>query len=243
MMVRRWGGRIWAIYGLVVFFVLLLICFPFYLLILGLLPNHRFHRVIWFNHHIFPRVFFTLVGIRIHVHNKQVLDRGKQYILVSNHRSAIDFMANTLAFPGVYKYLAKKELTRVPFLGFIVKKLCVLVDRTNAASKSRSLDWMKRTFDEGYSIFFYPEGTRNRGAEPLGTFYSGAFRLAQELQVPIAVMTLQNVHHRSGEARSMDLWPGVLHIRWSGVVRPTPETTHATLMETTREWMLRDLMP
>lgn len=183
-----------------------------------------------------------MVGIRIRIHNRQILKKHKQYILVSNHRTAIDFMANTLAFPDVYKYLAKKELTKVPFLGFVVKKLCVLVDRTSTASRTKSLEWMKRSFAEGYSLFFYPEGTRNRGQEPLGTFYSGAFRLAQELQVPIAVMTLQNVHRRNGTGSSLQLWPGTLHIRWSGIVEPSAETTHAILMEQTRCLMLPDLL-
>ncbi len=239
---RKLLGKIWAVYGLIIFFILLLICFPFYLLILGLLPASRYKPVIWFNHHVFPRVFFALVGIRIKVHNRKALDSRRQYILVSNHRSAIDFMANTVAFPNVYKYLAKKELTKVPFLGFVVKKLCVLVDRSSTASRTKSMEWMKRTFDEGYSLFFYPEGTRNTSEEPLATFYSGAFRLAQELRVPIAVMTLQNVHKRSGVARSMDLWPGTLHIRWSGVVTPSDESTHDSLMKDTRELMARDLM-
>lgn len=239
---RQYIGTAWAIYGLFIFFSLLLIFFPFYLVILGLLPSNRYKPVIWFNHHVFPRLFFTLVGIRIRVHNRQILEKNKQYILVSNHRTAIDFMANTIAFPGVYKYLAKKELTKVPFLGFVIKKLCVLVDRTSTASRTKSLDWMKRSFDEGYSLFFYPEGTRNRGQEPLGEFYSGAFRLAQELQVPIAVMTLQNVHRRNGTGSSLQLWPGILHIRWSGIVEPSAETTHTILLEQTRSLMLPNLM-
>ncbi len=239
---RRLFGTAWAIYGLMIFFSLLLAFFPFYLIILGLLPSNRYKPVIWFNHHVFPRLFFTLVGIRIRVHNSQILEKNQQYILVSNHRTAIDFMANTLAFPNVYKYLAKKELTKVPFLGFVIKKLCVLVDRTSTASRAKSLEWMKRSFSEGYSLFFYPEGTRNRGNQPLGVFYSGAFRLAQELQIPIAVMTLQNVHRRNGSGSSLRLWPGILHIRWSGIIVPTSATTHAILMEQTRNLMLRDLM-
>lgn len=239
----RFLRLVWALYGLLIFFILLLICFPFYLIILGLLPSNRYKPVIWFNHHVFPRVFFALVGIRVKVHNRQILQKKTQYILVSNHRTAIDFMANTLAFPNVYKYLAKKELTQVPFLGFVVKKLCVLVDRTSTASRTRSLEWMKQTFAEGYSLFFYPEGTRNRGEDHLGVFYSGAFRLAQDLQVPIAVMTLQNVHHRNGPGSALQLWPGTLHIRWSGIVMPSDDTTHAVLMEQTRQFMLTDLMP
>lgn len=240
---RRIGGKIWAVYGLLVFFLLVLLLFPFYLLFLGLLPRRFTRAVIWFNHHVFPHVFFPLVGIRLKVHGQGMIRRGQQYIIISNHRTAIDFVANPVAFPGVYKFLAKKELTRVPLLGFLVKRLCVLVDRKDPSSAARSLVWMKKTFADGYSVFIYPEGTRNRTDQPLAPFFSGAFRLARELGHPIAVVTLQNVHHRSATAASFDLWPGVLHLRWSAVLDPADYPDQPALMAAARAAMARDVIP
>lgn len=231
----------WAIYGLMVFFLLVLLLFPFYVIFLGLLPRAFARYVIWFNHHVFPWMFFPLVGIWIKVHNKQLIQNGQTYIIISNHRSAIDFVANPVAFPGIYKFLAKKELVKVPLMGFIVKRLCILVERHNPASAAKSLQWLRNTLLEGYSIFVYPEGTRNRSDKPLGTFFSGAFRLAKDLQTPVAVMTLQNVHHRSSKAHALDLWPGVLHITWSGIINPEAYTDHVAMQEEARRLMLRDL--
>jgi len=238
---RKILGMVWAVYGLSVFFLLVLLFFPFYLLFLGVLPRSTSRLVILFNHHIFPWIFFPLVGIWLKVHGREKLQRGKNYLIISNHRSAIDFVANPVAFPGLYKYLAKKELTKVPLLGFLVKRLCVLVDRKNPASAAKSMQWLKRTLGEGFSVFIYPEGTRNRTGEPLGRFYSGAFRLATELDVPVAVMTLQNVHERSATAQSLDLWPGTLHIKWSAVLQPSDFDGPASLEAAAREAMLSDL--
>lgn len=238
---RKILGILWAIYGLTVFFILVILLFPFYLVCLGILPRSSSRWVIHFNHHVFPWIFFPLVGIRLKVHGKEKLVRGQHYLIISNHRSAIDFIANPVAFPGLYKYLAKKELTKVPLLGFLVKRLCVLVDRKNPASAAKSMAWLKRTLGEGYSVFIYPEGTRNRTGQPLGRFFSGAFRLASELDVPVAVMTLQNVHERSATARSLDLWPGVLHIRWSAVLKPSDYEGPSGLEGAARMAMLRDL--
>lgn len=241
--IRRVAGQIWAVYGLLVFFVLVLLFFPFYLLFLGLLPRRFARVVIRFNHHVFPYIFFTLVGIRLKVHGRELLRKGEQYIIISNHRSAIDFVANPVAFPGLWLFLAKKELTRVPLLGFLVKRLCVLVDRKDPASAARSLEWLKKAFSEGFSVFIYPEGTRNRGDQPLGPFFSGAFRLSRDLDHPIAVLTLCNVHRRSGTARALDLWPGTLHLRWSGILHPGDYPSHQAMMDAARDWMLRDLHP
>jgi len=238
---RQIAGLIWAVYGLLVFFLLVLLFFPFYAVVLGLLPRRFSRVVIRFNHHVFPYLFFPLVGIRLKVHNRKILGRHQQYIIISNHRTAIDFVANPVAFPGLYLFLAKKELTRVPLLGFLVKRLCVLVDRKDPASAARSLEWLAKAFDEGYSVFIYPEGTRNRTGQPLGPFYSGAFRLSRDMDRPIAVLTLCNVHRRSATAQSLDLWPGTLHLRWSGILYPAEFTSHQAMMARAREWMERDL--
>jgi 1-acyl-sn-glycerol-3-phosphate acyltransferase len=235
------GGVVWAVYGLAVFFLLVILFFPFYLLFLGVMPQHTTRYVIGFNHHVFPRIFFPLVGILLRVHNRDLISSQQTYIIISNHRSALDFIANPVAFQGIYKFLAKKELARIPLLGFLVKRLCILVDRRNPASAAKSMDWLRKTLEDGYSIFVYPEGTRNRTSHALGPFYSGAFRLALELQVPIAVMTLQNVHNRSAKARALDLWPGVLHIKWSGIIDPKSYKDQAQLQDAARRLMERDL--
>ncbi|MBP6183764.1 MAG: 1-acyl-sn-glycerol-3-phosphate acyltransferase [Saprospiraceae bacterium] len=239
---RTIAGKVWAIYGLVVFFSLVMLFFPFYLIFLGMLPRRYARIVIWFNHHIYPYIFFPLVGIWIKVHGRELIQKNKAYILVSNHRTAIDFVANPVAFPGVYKFLAKKELTKIPLLGFLVKRLCVLVDRKNPSSAARSMEWLKSTFSEGYSVFIYPEGTRNRSSNPLGEFYSGAFRLAYDLQTPIAVMTLQNVHKRSATATSLDLWPGVLHIRWSAILEPSDFPNYQAMLAHTKTVLMADIL-
>jgi 1-acyl-sn-glycerol-3-phosphate acyltransferase len=128
-------------------------------------------------------------------------------------------MINAFAFPGVYKFLAKKELTKVPLFGLIVKRLCVLVDRTDPNSRKKSIRYLKKTLDEGYSVFIYPEGTRNRSKEPLGNFHKGAFRIAIETQTPIAIETIVGIDNVSATAASVDLSPGGVKVIWS---KPIP---------------------
>lgn len=188
---------------------------PFYFLAFLVFPKDWRRHIIWFSHQIFTRIFFTLTLIRIKVEGLHNLDPKQTYILVSNHLSALDFMINARAYPGVYKYLAKRELVRIPLFGFIVRKLCVLVDRSSAASRSASMKFLKETLAEGYSVFLYPEGTRNRSAGPLLPFHKGAFRIAIEAGKPIAVQTILGVKKVSGSATGLDLWPGTVRVVWS----------------------------
>ncbi|MEK7253476.1 MAG: lysophospholipid acyltransferase family protein, partial [Bacteroidota bacterium] len=142
------------------------------------------------------------------------LDPRQTYIIVSNHLSAVDFMINAYAYPGVYKFLAKSELVKVPLLGYIVRKMCVLVDRSSVASRSESMKSLKETLEDGYSVFLYPEGTRNRSAEPLLPFHKGAFRIALQSGYPIAVQTLVGIKKISGEAAGLDYSPGTVRVIW-----------------------------
>ena len=206
--------KIWAVYGFSMFFLLWILFFPFLYLAFLILPKSRHRQIIWFLHHVYTRIFFLLTLIFVNVRGEKKLDRDQGYIIVSNHVSPIDFMANALAFPRAYKYLAKIELSKVPVFGFIVKRLCVLVDRRNPESRRSSITYLQKTLAEGYSIFLYPEGTRNKSEELLQSFQKGAFRLAIQTQTPIAIQTITKVRNVSGKG-NFNLSPGVLTIIWS----------------------------
>ena len=151
-------------------------------------------------------------------------------------------MLNAMAFPRAYKYLAKKELAQVPIFGFIVRQLCVLVDRGNAESRRKSIQYLQKTLKEGYSIFLYPEGTRNQTEDLLQLFQKGAFKLAIQTGTPIAVQTIVGIERISGKG-AYNLCPGVVDVVWSkpiateGLeVRDLPE-----LIEEVRNLMLENL--
>ncbi|MBI5914425.1 MAG: 1-acyl-sn-glycerol-3-phosphate acyltransferase [Bacteroidetes bacterium] len=235
--------KLWAIYGILVFFLLWLLFFPFYYLAFLTFPRRWRRHIIWFSHHIYTRLFFGLTLVRFKIEGRENLDPGQTYILVSNHLTSLDFMINARAYPGVYKFLAKRELVKVPVFGFIVRKLCVLVDRSSAASRSASMKFLHKTLEEGYSVFLYPEGTRNRSAEPLLPFHNGAFRIAIESGKPIAVQTLIGVKKISGPTAGLDLWPGTVRVVWGKPLEVSGLTLKDvdTLAGQVREVMLKNL--
>jgi 1-acyl-sn-glycerol-3-phosphate acyltransferase len=147
------------------------------------------------------------------VEGRKKLLRSQSYVIVGNHRSSLDFIVNAHAYPGVFRFLAKQELKKIPVFGFIVGKMCLIVDRSSAMSRARSVVALKQQLAEGWSIFIYPEGSRNRTPEALAPFYDGAFRIAIQTGAPLAVQTLVNMQEITG-AHGDGLQPGVVRVVW-----------------------------
>jgi 1-acyl-sn-glycerol-3-phosphate acyltransferase len=176
--------------------------------------NRALRYNIYYLHHIFTPTYLFLIGIRVQVEGREKLDMNRSYVLVGNHRSSLDFIVNASAFPGVFRYLAKQELLKIPVFGWVVGKMCLIVDRSSAMSRARSVVALKQQLAEGWSIFIYPEGSRNKSEAPLGPFHEGAFRIAIQTGAPVAVQTLTNITSISSPKHSIDLRPGKLRVIW-----------------------------
>lgn len=207
--------KIWAVYAVTLFLLLMTLSLPVLLINMAFSPGKRaLRRNIFYLYHFFTPIFLFLIGIRLRVKGRDNLDRGQSYIIVSNHRSSLDFIVNAHAFPGVFRFLAKQELHKIPVFGWVVKKMCLSVDRRSAMSRARSVVEIKQELAAGWSVFIYPEGGRNRSESPLGDFFDGAFRIAIQTGAPIAVQTVENIREVSATAKSIDLWPGTVRIVW-----------------------------
>lgn len=237
--------KIWAVYAVVLFLVLMLVLgVPVLLLNMALTPGERaLRRNVRFLHHVYTPIYLALIGIRLQVEGQEHLSAERSYVIVSNHVSALDFIVNARAYPGVFQFLAKQELHRVPVFGWVVKKMCLSVDRSNPASRARSVALLQERLAQGWSIFVYPEGRRNRTTEPLGPFYDGAFRVAIQTQAPIAVQTLTNMREICGKADGLDLRPGIVRIVWSKPIETAGMTLDdlPRLREQVRQTMLTHL--
>lgn len=215
--------KIWAIYAVLLFLLMMFISMIVLLVNMALSPGERaLRRNIYYLHHVFTPTFLALVGIRVKVEGAEKIASGQSYVIVGNHNSALDFIVNAHAFPGIFRFLAKQELHKVPVFGWVVKKMCLAVDRSSAMSRARSVVMLKQQLAAGWSIFIYPEGGRNRTEEPLGPFYDGAFRIAIQTKAPIAIQTIVNIRAISATAKSIDLRPGTVRIVWDAPI----ETAH-----------------
>lgn len=204
--------KIWAVYAVALFLILMTVGLPVMLFNMIFTPGEpALRRNIRYLYHFFTPVFLTLIGIRLKVHGREHLLPGQSYVIVGNHRSSLDFIVHAHAFPGVFRFLAKQELQKIPVFGWVVKKMCLIVDRSSAMSRARSVVALKQQLAAGWSIFIYPEGSRNKTEDLLGPFYDGAFRIAIQTGAPLAVETILNINDVTF---GYNLQPGVVHIVW-----------------------------
>jgi len=134
----------------------------------------------------------VLCGVKVDFIGKENIDKSKNYIIVSNHRSYMDILLAGAVIPLQFRWLAKKSLFKIPMIGWVMKIAgYISVEREKLISASRSLDNVRDVLNHGKSVWIFPEGTRTREPE-LGRFKRGAFFLAREADIPILPVTLIN---------------------------------------------------
>jgi 1-acyl-sn-glycerol-3-phosphate acyltransferase len=123
-------------------------------------------------------------------------DYDKQYIIVSNHASYIDTLI-IWQLPFYKKFMMAEKFTKIPIFGEICKACGhVFVDRFNPNTTVDAVDKAYNTIQDGSSFVIFPEGMRSEDPYKLLPFKTGAFRLAQKLNIPILPITIKG----SGEA-------------------------------------------
>ena len=104
----------------------------------------------------------------------------ENYVIIANHQSIADILVLLAIFPLQFKFVAKRELYKVPFLGWhMAASGYMALDRASPESGKaimlKAMGWLKR----GASVLFFPEGTRSRDGR-IYPFKLGAFKVACE---------------------------------------------------------------
>jgi 1-acyl-sn-glycerol-3-phosphate acyltransferase len=236
------------LYGMlaaVLFAASLLVVVPLYFLVFTFFQEkkapHVAHKYIsrkW------AKLFYIIFLIRVKVKGRELIDENKTYVFVANHLSQLDIPAYAIACRNTIRFLAKIELTKIPLMRYIIHKLYLSVDRRDKEARHRSMMNMRKSLQDGISVFICPEGTRNRTDKPLLDFKDGAFRLAIEAQVPLAVLTVIDSQILLSPLRPVELAPGTIHAIWDKPIDTTgmTEADLPVLKEKARALMLSHLI-
>ena len=128
------------------------------------------------------------LNIKVKVLNREKIPKDGQYLIICNHRGIIDPPVLEVALKetnifGVW--VSKKELYNSPFFGLFVRNAgSILLDREKS-QMSGFFSETKKAVKEGFSIFIFPEGTRNKGKEALIEFKEGFRIIALKNRLPI----------------------------------------------------------
>ncbi len=139
---------------------------------------------------IWAKVILYGMGFYVIIERQQKLEKGKSYMLVSNHTSMADIMLMLTVISNPFVFVGKVELVKIPLFGFFYKRTCILVDRKSSKSRMSVFNSAQKRLNQGLSICIFPEGgVPNDQSLILDTFKDGAFRLAIEHQIPIVPIT------------------------------------------------------
>lgn len=128
---------------------------------------------------------------RLVKHPGFIPEPGKPYFYVMNHQSLFDIVVAFVSIPVNLRYIAKKSLRVIPFLGWYMSVTgMIFIDRKNREDAMRSLDEAAEKIRSGKSILVYPEGTRSRDGRVL-PFKKGPFVMALQAGVPIIPVAIE----------------------------------------------------
>jgi 1-acyl-sn-glycerol-3-phosphate acyltransferase len=160
---------------------------------------------------VWSRIWLATSGTHLEIEGGDNIDPGQSYVVVANHLSALDIMACLLAVPLPIRFLAKKELFRVPVLAQGMRMVGIIeVDReARGAIHSEVNRQSRELIEKGRSLIIYAEGTRPRNGV-MKQFKKGAFTMAISSGLPVLPLSL----HGSYEA-----WPPGKPLIRGGLIR------------------------
>jgi len=132
---------------------------------------------------VWCRFFIRALGIKLYLHEKNTKPLPKQFILISNHPTALEDFAIPALF-NVYP-LAKQGVRDWFLLGRISYAAdTIYVKRDNADSRHAAVDSMMEALERGHNIALFPEGGC-KGRRIFPRFLYGAFDMSLKTGIPI----------------------------------------------------------
>ncbi len=140
----------------------------------------------------FPRwwgkTICQLANVRVRIEGLEHIDPKQTYIFAGNHASQFDIFAFQGYFPYDFRWIAKKELFRLPVFGQAMHQVgYIAIDRSHGREAMKSLNDAAAKIAAGKSVLIFPEGTRSADGR-LQEFKTGAILLAIKAGVPIVPM-------------------------------------------------------
>ena len=168
------------------------------------------------------RLVLTICGVRLKVSGDPKLRSDVPYVFFANHQSHIDIPIVLAALPVSFRFAAKKELFRIPFLGWHLRRSGhIPVDRHNPHAAVKSFRGASERLRAGTSLMFFPEGATSLDGS-LKRFKGGGFVLAGQSHAEVVPVTIRG-------SRAV-LVPKTYHVRGGPVEvtlgRPIPSRGH-----------------
>ncbi|MDZ7636846.1 MAG: lysophospholipid acyltransferase family protein [Bryobacterales bacterium] len=157
------------------------------------------------------RQLLAIGGVRVTVEGLENIEAGGSYIFVSNHVSFMDTPVLIAHIPAQFRFLAKRGLFQIPFLGNHLDRAGhIPIPRDDIRGMLKALSYAAEVVQRRrISLLIFPEGGRTHDGIGLQEFKDGAAYLAVKSGVPMVpvgllgmgkILPMGSGHVRSGNA-------------------------------------------
>ncbi len=187
---------------------------------------------------VWSRTILLVAGVRLQVEGLEHVASTGKYVFCVNHQSYMDIPVLLVSLPFQFRFVAKKELFNVPFLGWHLRRAGHFsVDRKNPLAAMRALGRSVGRIREGTPVVIFPEGRTSRDGK-IGPFKLGAFTIAEKSKAEIVPVTIQGTR-RTLRPGSFQVRGGPVKVTIGSAVESN-SMSHVDLAAAVRETVVRE---
>lgn len=133
-----------------------------------------------------------VAGVRLTVEGRENLDKKQQYIILANHKSAIDILVLARILPLHFKFFASSRFFYIPFFGWgMALAGYIPVNRTSRVKSYKAVQKGINMLSRSQaSLLIFPEGTRIE-EDNIKRFKQGFLHIATKSQQPFLPVVLE----------------------------------------------------
>ena len=179
-----------------------------YVLFLGRFLSHY---VLW--------ILKIFLNTKIEFKGLENLKKHEKFFVASAHQSMFETFALQIVINGPI-FILKKELTKIPFFGWGLKKIGAIVIVRNTVTKENLnfFDRVKESVNKSNRpLLIFPQGTRIKYKEKV-PFKKGVGRIYQTLEIPCVPVALNS--GKVWPKNSFNKYPGKITISFLNPILP-----------------------
>ncbi len=137
------------------------------------------------------RTLLSVSGVHVHIEGLDQIDRQGSYVFISNHLSYMDTPVALAHIPVQFRFLAKRGLFQIPFLGQHLSRAGhIPVPREDPRAAVKVMQTAAEAIQKKkISLLIFPEGGRSHDGR-LQSFKEGGAYIAIRAGVPVVPLVM-----------------------------------------------------
>lgn len=132
-------------------------------------------------------------NVTIEAYGQENIPQKDGFMFFPNHQGFYDVLAIVAACSRPFSVVAKKEVENIQFLKQVFACMrAYLMDRQDVRQSMQIIVNVSKDVKAGKNFLIFPEGTRSKNGNHIGTFKAGSFKAATKAQCPIVPVALVN---------------------------------------------------